>query len=71
MNRAREGARSEEVDMPEAVLAVYANPSDPARDDESNTWYTETHIPEVLALDGFVAQHDTACQTRARRLVRP
>jgi len=40
--------------MPKATLAVYANPADAAREDEFNAWYNDTHIPQVLALDGFV-----------------
>jgi hypothetical protein len=40
--------------MPNAILAVYADPADPAREDEFNAWYTDVHIPEVLALEGVV-----------------
>lgn len=40
--------------MPKAILAVYTNPADAAREDEFNAWYDEVHIPQVLALDGFV-----------------
>jgi hypothetical protein len=40
--------------VPKAILAVYANPAAPEREDEFNTWYIETHIPEVLGLEGFV-----------------
>ncbi|MET0728667.1 MAG: hypothetical protein ABWZ76_10270 [Acidimicrobiales bacterium] len=40
--------------MTDAILAVYANPADPTREDEFNAWYTDVHIPEVLALDGVV-----------------
>jgi len=40
--------------MPKAVLAVYTNPASADREDEFNSWYDGTHIPEVLALDGFV-----------------
>jgi hypothetical protein len=36
------------------VMIVFSNPSDPAREDEYNDWYTNTHIPELLALPGFV-----------------
>jgi hypothetical protein len=40
--------------MTKAVLAVYANAASPDQEGEFNTWYVGTHIPEVLALDGFV-----------------
>ena len=41
--------------MTRATLAVYTNPSDPSRDEEFNSWYNEVHLPDVLAVDGFVA----------------
>ena len=41
--------------MTRAMLAVYTNPSDPSRDEEFNSWYNEVHLPDVLAVDGFVA----------------
>lgn len=34
--------------MPKAVMVVYADPSDPSREDEFNTWYDSTHAPDVL-----------------------
>jgi hypothetical protein len=40
--------------MPKAIMAVYSNPADAAREDEYNSWYETTHVPEVLALPGFV-----------------
>lgn len=36
-------------------LLVESHPSHPDRLDEFNKWYDEVHIPEVVALDGFVA----------------
>ncbi|MFZ2173641.1 MAG: hypothetical protein WAW17_06310 [Rhodococcus sp. (in: high G+C Gram-positive bacteria)] len=35
-------------------LFVESYPSHPTRVDEFNKWYEEIHIPEVVALDGFV-----------------
>ncbi|MFH8249028.1 hypothetical protein ACH3VR_01510 [Microbacterium sp. B2969] len=39
--------------MTEMLIAL-VNPVE-GRDDEFRTWYWQTHIPEVLALPGFVA----------------
>ena len=36
------------------VLHVSSYPSHPTRLDEFNRWYDEVHVPEVVALDGFV-----------------
>jgi hypothetical protein len=36
------------------MLLVQSRPADPARDDEFNDWYTNTHIPEVCAVPGIV-----------------
>jgi hypothetical protein len=38
-----------------ATLVVYSNPSDPAREEEYNSWYDKVHVPEVLTIEGFVA----------------
>ena len=35
-------------------LHVSSWPSHPMRVEEFNTWYDEVHVPEVVALDGFV-----------------
>lgn len=40
--------------MPKAVLLVLTNPSDPDHEEEFNEWYTNTHLPDLLAIDGFV-----------------
>ena len=40
--------------MPKGMLLVQSRPADPARDDEFNDWYTNTHIPEVCAVPGIV-----------------
>ena len=35
-------------------LMVESYPSHPMRVEEFNVWYDEVHVPEVVALDGFV-----------------
>ena len=35
-------------------MLVFTNPL-PGKEDEFNHWYTNTHMPEILATDGFVA----------------
>jgi hypothetical protein len=37
------------------ILHVQTRPSSPDRADEYNKWYDEVHLPQVLALDGFVS----------------
>ena len=39
--------------MPKGIMLVQSRPSDPAREDEYDKWYGETHIPEVLAVPGI------------------
>lgn len=41
--------------MPKALMAVWSDPSDPAKEAEYNAWYASTHIPDVLKIPGFVA----------------
>lgn len=41
--------------MPKAILFVTSAPASPEREDEYNDWYTNVHIPDILALDGFVS----------------
>ncbi|SON60706.1 hypothetical protein MSIMFI_02207 [Mycobacterium simulans] len=41
--------------MPKGIIHVETRPSSPDRDQEYNTWYDEVHIPELVALDGFVS----------------
>jgi len=38
--------------MPKGIMLVQSRPSDSAREDEYNKWYSGTHIPEVLAVPG-------------------
>lgn len=40
--------------MPKALMAVWSDPSDPAKEAEYNAWYNSTHIPDVLKVPGFV-----------------
>jgi hypothetical protein len=37
------------------IILVESRPSSPDREDEYNTWYDEVHLPELVALDGFVS----------------
>jgi hypothetical protein len=41
--------------MAKAILVVQANPSNPEREDEFNRWYNETHLPDVLRVEGYIA----------------
>ena len=36
------------------LMVVFSNPAE-GRDDEFNRWYDETHLPEVLEIEGVVA----------------
>jgi hypothetical protein len=40
--------------VPKGILAVQSSPV-AGHEDEYNRWYTETHIPEMLAVPGFVS----------------
>jgi hypothetical protein len=40
--------------MPKGILYVESRPSSPDRLDEYHAWYTETHLRQVVGLDGFV-----------------
>ena len=41
--------------MPRGILYVESRPASPEQAAEYHRWYDETHIPEILALDGFVS----------------
>jgi hypothetical protein len=41
--------------MPKGVFVAITNPVSPEREAEYNEWYEGTHLPEVLAVDGFVS----------------
>jgi hypothetical protein len=45
--------------MPKGILLVQSRPASPGEVDTYHRWYDETHIPEILDVDGF---------TSARRL---
>jgi hypothetical protein len=36
-------------------MVVQTSPVDPAKEDEYNNWYDNTHIPEILQIPGFVS----------------
>jgi hypothetical protein len=39
--------------MRKGILFVQSGPTDPSCEDEYNDWYTNTHIPDLLAGPGF------------------
>jgi hypothetical protein len=41
--------------VPKGIMVVHSRPCDPAREDEYNDWYSNTHLPEVCAIPGIVA----------------
>lgn len=41
--------------MPKGIMVVQSAPVDPAREDEYNDWYDNTHVPEICAVPGFVS----------------
>jgi hypothetical protein len=41
--------------MPKGIMFVQSRPSTPEREDEYNNWYSNEHIPEVLAIDGITS----------------
>jgi hypothetical protein len=41
--------------MVKSVLIVESKPESPQRVDEYHRWHDETHIPEMLKIDGFVS----------------
>lgn len=40
--------------MAKGIMVVQSAPIDPAREDEYNEWYSQVHLPEVVAMPGFV-----------------
>lgn len=40
--------------MPKGIFLVQSGPADPAHRAAFNEWYSGTHVPEVLAIPGFV-----------------
>jgi hypothetical protein len=47
--------RSAMPDKPNTVFMVMTNPVSAEDDAEFNRWYTEVHLPDILAIPGFVA----------------
>jgi hypothetical protein len=41
--------------MAKALLFVESRPESPERLDEYHKWHDDVHIPEMLAIDGFVS----------------
>jgi hypothetical protein len=41
--------------MPRAILYVETRPASPEEAADYHKWYNEVHIPEILAIDGFVS----------------
>jgi hypothetical protein len=41
--------------VPKGILLVQSRPSSPDDAGIYHRWYDETHIPEILAVDGFTA----------------
>jgi hypothetical protein len=41
--------------MAKGIILVESRPRSPEREQEYNTWYDEVHLPELVALDGFVS----------------
>jgi hypothetical protein len=41
--------------MAKALMVVGSNPTDPASEAAFNAWYTDTHLDDVLKVEGFVA----------------
>ena len=41
--------------MAKGIMLVQSRPSSPEEADAFHDWYDSTHIPEILAVDGFAA----------------
>jgi len=41
--------------MPKGILVAQSSPVSPEREDDYNKWYDEEHIPDILAIPGFVS----------------
>jgi hypothetical protein len=39
--------------MPRGILVVQSRPASPEQADDFHRWYDDTHLPEILAVDGF------------------
>jgi hypothetical protein len=41
--------------VPKGILLVQSRPNSPEEVEAYHRWYDETHIPEILAVDGFAS----------------
>ena len=41
--------------MPKGIMVVESYPASPEQAAEYHEWYNETHMPQILEVDGFVA----------------
>ncbi len=41
--------------MAKAIILVFTDCADSAREAEFNEWYNKTHVPDILQAEGFVA----------------
>jgi len=41
--------------MLKGIIHVETRPSSPEREEDYNAWYDKVHLPELVALDGFVS----------------
>ena len=41
--------------MPKGILYVESRPASPEQAADYHQWYNETHLPEMLSVDGFVS----------------
>jgi hypothetical protein len=39
--------------VPRGIMVVHSAPSDPAREDEYNDWYSNTHLPQICQVPGI------------------
>jgi hypothetical protein len=46
--------KSERSIMARAIVLVFTNCADPAREKEFNEWYDNVHVPDILETPGFV-----------------
>lgn len=41
--------------MAKGVLVVQSRPASPQQSEDYHRWYDDTHLPEILGVDGFVS----------------
>jgi hypothetical protein len=57
--------------VPKGIMLVQSGPSDPAREDEYNDWYANTHIPQICAVPGITGAHRYKALNPANGEARP